>query len=364
MKLGFKLRARDATGTSILIVDCGVDCEELRSSIEEWWWPRILDDGLGLDVELHEQGKMVAPPRPRNRPDLRPFIHCFEMAIGRTPPAGKHDKQGDFNRLSAKIELGSFGLSVLDEKQITDESARVNQIALIRGPRMVVSYMEVGTLLLPCVGAFVAADSVEHALKLSEPASHDKWDPNSARLLNLNEDAGKQVKAILDRLKSQIRRFANEAMPPTSAQEIRLKLLERLLGNMFKPPIRDRVGDGSHKTGPIEIRFVRQPHVLAEDGSLRAAGSFRLALAEDVEMDSARVIVTVECLIVEDEGISLEDPVPTSVSVDGLKTRTDRTTGGIICDLVRESRLLFRFKTKAYPLDWTTQIRVSVREMS
>lgn len=78
-RLGFKRRGLSERGTSLLIVDCGVDCEMLRDAIEEWWWPRLLDDELGLDVALYEQGQRLAPPRPRKRPDLRPFIECFDL---------------------------------------------------------------------------------------------------------------------------------------------------------------------------------------------------------------------------------------------------------------------------------------------
>lgn len=66
-RLGFEPRSPSEPGTSILIVDCAVTTEDLRKSVEDWWWPRILDDELGLDVELFEDGERVSPPRPRSR---------------------------------------------------------------------------------------------------------------------------------------------------------------------------------------------------------------------------------------------------------------------------------------------------------
>ena len=43
-ELGFAKRGKADRGTSSLVIDCGVDCEMLCESIEEWWWPRLLDD--------------------------------------------------------------------------------------------------------------------------------------------------------------------------------------------------------------------------------------------------------------------------------------------------------------------------------
>lgn len=364
--LGFTLRDVKSTGTSILIVDCGVDCEELRSSIEESWWPRILDESLGLDVLLYEQDKLVQPPRPRSRPDLKPFIHCFEMAIGRSQPAGKHDKVGAMHKWNNDASPGNYGYCALDEKDLENEALqeKSGRVALIRGPRMVVSYMEVGGALpLPCVGTFVAAPEIDRPLKISEPAAHDKWDANSARLFNLPEHERQIVKIIIDRLKQGLRKFSNEAAPPAPKQDLRLKSLERLLGNMFKPPTVGPGGSGGHPADPIEIKFLEQPHVIADGVGLRTAGSFRLVLGDDADKKRADVSVEVECLVVEDEGVSKEDPIPTSLSTKDVEHETaEDMPGRISFNLDKDSKPVFTFRTDIYQPDWTTRIRVLVKE--
>ncbi len=90
--LGFQVREPGTTGTSMLIVDCDVDINELRASVEEWWWPRILDEQSGLDVVLYENGKLVPPPRPRSRKDIFPFKRCFDLALRVAIPTGKDEK--------------------------------------------------------------------------------------------------------------------------------------------------------------------------------------------------------------------------------------------------------------------------------
>lgn len=161
--LGFMRRERHQTGTSILIVDCPVGVEQLRHSIEEWWWPRIIEDGL--DVQIREDDQVVSPPRPRSRPDLVPFIHCFEMAIGRSIPTGRHDRTNKFKSLNG-VPLGNYGFTIVKREDDTDEDVqkKLNRVALIRTPRMVVAYMDVGTLALPCMGVCMAAEEVDHAL--------------------------------------------------------------------------------------------------------------------------------------------------------------------------------------------------------
>jgi hypothetical protein len=363
--LGFTVRDKNTRGTSILIVDCGVDCDELRSSIEEWWWPRLLDESVGLDIQLFEESKPLQPPRPRSRTDLKPFIHCFEMAIGRSMPAGKQDKNGNLNKWNGDVTPGSFGYTILDEKDLNDESLqqKSGHIALIRSLRMVVSYMPVsGAFPLPCVGAFVASTEADKPLKISEPPSHDKWDPNSVRLLELSEDDRPLVKLIIDRLRQGLRKFSNEAAPPAPQKDLRLKSLERLLGNLFKTP-GGGGGGGGGRADPIEINFVEQPHAVADGNGVRTSGSFRLSLADDAEKDRAKLMLNVECLVVEDSGVSREDPVPVRVKTSDVKYKEDKEkSGALVFTLEEDSSPEFSFSTDSYPADWTTRVRVIVKE--
>jgi hypothetical protein len=362
--LGFTVRKKDQSGTSLLIVDCPVDCEELRSSIEEWWWPRMLDDSLGLDVVLQEQDQTVPPPRPRSRVDLKPFIHCFEMAIGRTAPAGKHDKSDSLNRLDDR-ELGRYGYTIPGEKDLNDPALqeKQNTIALIRAPRMVVAYLDVGgSLPLPCAGAFVADPGVDRPLKISEPAAHDKWDPNSSRLSNLDAAERQVVDAVVKRLKSGLRRFASDAAPPNPKQDVRLKSLERLLGNLFRPPTGGG-GGGGYPADPIVIKFIEQPHVVADGEGLSTKGSFQLAIAEDADKGEVDAWLRVECLLVEDEGGSQEDAIDLEVSSKDVELEVDRDDPTRRrFRIERGAKPVFAFRSETYRSDWSTRVRVHVEE--
>lgn len=363
--LGFERRDRASTGTSILIVDCPVDCEELRSSIEDWWWPRLIEDAL--DVSLYEQDRPLEAPRPRKRPHLQPFITCYDMAVGRAEPLGSQHKKGSLYRTESGHSPGTYGFSILGEDELADERLQQlsRSVALIRGPRMVVSYFAIsGGFPLPCVGAFVASDYAEKPLKMSEPASHDKWDPRSGRLNNLKDADRELVEKVLNRLKTAIRRFSNDAAPPAPKQDLRLRSLERMLGAIFRPPTKIDGGGGGHKADPIDINFVESPRVVPERDGIRTQGRFRLALADDSDRRHVDAFVEVECLVVEDESLSKEDPVDITLSTKDIDFKVDREhPNRLYVRLEKDEHPLFTFKSAKYPSDWSTSIQVNVEEV-
>ncbi len=84
-------------------------------------------------------------PGPRQRADLRPFIDAFHIATGVAAPVGNYQSKPSFNKID-NASLGDAGLVMLDA-DIQDKGFpedRLNTIALIRGPRMVVHYHHVG----------------------------------------------------------------------------------------------------------------------------------------------------------------------------------------------------------------------------
>lgn len=356
--IGFKVRRATETGTSILIVDCEVDTEQLRESIEQWWWPRLIEDSL--DVEIYEQSSRVAPPRPRSRTDLKPFIECFDLATGRVKPRTKSEKANELYKLQG-ISLGSFGFQVLSDSLVDDKlDEKKNCVALIRSPKMVVSYLDVGTCSIPVVGVFLANSEIDFFLKLSEPASHDRWDPTSSRLAHRYEHAREFVKAVVDRIKRQMKNFANEALPPVPKAEIRPKMLEKLLGSLFRPPSKGGFGEPG-PVDPVSIRFVRQPHIKPDGDLLKTAGSFKVGLKPEYEKESAEVILDLRCNIVEDDGVSSDDSIRVFVKCDDVDYEVlDENPFKIKFPLDKTIPASIDFETDSYNRDWTTQIKVVV----
>ncbi len=95
LKLGFKVRVQGECGTSILIVDATVNVPAIVVGVEDWWWPRLVENKL--DVEIYDTAGELHIPRPKKNPALKPFIDAFDIARGRAEPKTGTQK---FNRLN------------------------------------------------------------------------------------------------------------------------------------------------------------------------------------------------------------------------------------------------------------------------
>jgi hypothetical protein len=362
-RLGFDRRQEDETGTSILIVDCPVEIDGLRRSIEDWWWPRLVDNEL--DIELWDQGLRGSLPRPMLRPELRSFIECYHLACGNvsvTDP--KSQKQGEFNRLHDK-EIGTYGYAVLSPDALEDDAVqeKVGSVALIRSPKMIVSYMPIGTYGVQSVGVFCANDAIDRYLKLSEPATHDLWDPKSTRL-EYDPNSREFVKSVLDRIRTTLRAFSKNALPPVPESKVRPKLLERLLGTLFRPPTKDMGGTGGSTAEPVSIRFVARPHFVVEDSRIKTVGDIEVQLAPKFISDEATVLLEVRCAVVEDENGSKDD-VPVRLVCSEVDFESiEGEPGKLRIDLEKESPAFIHIESDPYDPDWTTQLKVSVSQNS
>jgi hypothetical protein len=132
-KLGFELRGPSDFGTSILIVYSDVDPEQVRRGVEDWWWPRLVENRLDVEIIAVSGEKLI--PRPRRREDLRPFIDAFDIATQRAEPIKGQHKFAKLNNLE-DLQLGTCGFTVIplgDKGPLTAED-RSNNVALIRSP--------------------------------------------------------------------------------------------------------------------------------------------------------------------------------------------------------------------------------------
>lgn len=104
-KLGIRPRQRNETGASILVLGSDVALNDLRKGIEEYWWPRLLDNDL--EVSLYDGDREAAGPAIRSRPELRPYIHCYEMAVGRAQPDSGGERLRDLGAVNTQA-LGNW----------------------------------------------------------------------------------------------------------------------------------------------------------------------------------------------------------------------------------------------------------------
>jgi len=76
-------RDPDELGTSVMIVDTDVALEDIVRGVEDFWGPRI-QEGLLEPVYVDAEGR-ESFAKPASRPDIRPFIDAYDIAVGRAP---------------------------------------------------------------------------------------------------------------------------------------------------------------------------------------------------------------------------------------------------------------------------------------
>ena len=358
-KLGFKLRGAGEFGTSILIVDAAVDVEAVVKGVEDWWWPR-LEDGK-LDVEIHAADGSVRYPKPKKNEALRPFIEAFEIANGRAAAKSGTQKLAPFHK-EGGVPMGVCGFVVVPlnkDGNPTVPAERANSVALIRGPLMVVAYHTVSQGSPATVGVYLAPDEelVEQTLRKSEPPAHDRWDPDSS---NLRDETGKSramVKSILSRIQSGLRNFQREASPPTPTKQKRLTQLERALGSYFRPQGQGGGGGIESLPSPLHLEFSKPAYAEAtDDGKLRLKSSFSIRLDDTSEVEAVELRLRVNCPVMEEseEGEFLA----VAVAVDGVKAKQDGSDAWTYrFTLPKNVKAKFKVESEPYDPAWTVRLR-------
>lgn len=361
--LGFDIREPGQFGTSILIVDADVDMLAIVRGVEDWWWPRLVENKL--DVSIIDSDGTSLVPRPKRNPTLKPFIEAFEIARSLAAPKTGTQKffkpQAEFG-----IPLGTCGFVVVpvDAHGTSVISGdRSNSVALIRAPLMVVAYKSVSETSPPVVGAYVASEEeeVDLALKKSEPPAHDRWDPDSTNLRDESGRARQLVVAVLNRVKGGLKRFQSEAAPATPAKQRRLTILERALSGYFKPQGLGQPSPPEAGPSPLHLEFPEQPYAEATaDGMLRLRSTFVIRLDDKSEETEVDLRLTVNCPVIEDDTEEGDD-LKLTITSDGVDATVDPLTPLIYrFKLTKKAKARFRIESEPYDPAWTVRLRPDI----
>lgn len=299
--LGFTQRERSSHGTSVLVVGCDsadgkLSLLNIRKAAETWWWPRLTDEKLV--VEMFDQGVKQPGPDPMGRLDLRPFIQvrrCIREEDRRDEVEIK-----EFNRFQGK-ELGTIGAMAIapdhesyeellkseaEGEGLKDKTPAHRSVALIRWPGMVVTYQSWGGAgSTSAVGVFQAHAEIDRHLKLSEPVEHDRWDPHSRRLAAI-PDGHDLVGRVLDRCKKFFKSYLRNLQPPPPPPKAGLDWLGRLLGQILSPRDRGQPDHPDGDRGLVSIQTQKEPKIYAGSRpglvTLKASYSLGLKPAEEL----------------------------------------------------------------------------------
>lgn len=362
-QLGFKLRSAGERGTSILIVDAAVDVAAIVRGVEDWWWPRLVENKL--DVQIHDVNGTVHYPKPKKNEALKPFIEAFDIARTRAVAKTGVQKYAPFQR-EGGLAMGGCGFVVVPvdaNGNPTVSGDRSNSVALIRAPLMVVAYHAVSQASPPIVGAYMAPeeDVVEQALRKSEPPAHDRWDPESTNLRDETGKNGKLVESILSRIRFGLRRFQAEAAPPAPAKQRRMTQLERALGGYFKP--QGHGGGAVPEAGPspLHLEFARPAFAEATaDGMLRLKSVFSIRLDDKSEEDEVALRLRVNCPVLEDDNEEGDD-LKLDIEVDGVAATVDEADPLTYrFKLPKHAKAKFKIESESYDPAWTVRLRPDI----
>jgi len=366
--LGFKKRDSKTTGLSMLIVDCQItSIDSLRESIEDWWWPRLIENNL--DIEFYKDNERLDPPKPRIRSNLKPFIECYEITQNITPVL--NDKKSKLIKLKKfkEHETGVLACGTVDEEVIEDLNIleRLGSIALIRGKRMVITYLQANKEEL-AVGVFVSSQDpyTEKVLKNSEPPSHIRWDPNSEELRKIDYkeqlEAGTSkelVKYILNNIKRHLREFINELTFESKQEELRPKRLEQILGDFFRPQSKSKGSTEAREVDPISITNLQETFEVV-NSNLKTNAQFNIALTDKSQEDEVNAIINITCKPELDEGI---DDVNIPVIIQEINCEYELLSEipiTIKLKLEKDKKIKIKVSSEEYDANWTTNLSITV----
>ena len=365
-ELGLDLRDPgnvDELGTTFLLIDSDLDPLELCSAIERSWWPALEDDSFEATV-IDPTGERLHP-RPKSRPDLLPFVRAHELATTRLDSKTDHEFKRKFQRLTDSEgndhDLGTVGIVADTEDwsypggdHLTLEHRSL--IALVRGPKMVVEYLECGGNVPFVRGTFVADDSIDELLRQTEPPLHDAWDDHDSP--DVGDVPTEIARAVKKRIKTAVIDFRNQIRPPVpDKRDLQLDLLEELMGQLFDGKGNKAAAPPRSEPRDVSIHFASLNLVPSDTDptKVRYTGKASVALTEHVDEAEAPVAVVIRYKFVED-GAAGE---PCFVDISPTPSfKADADVDGRFIGLLTHDPVSFEFQTTDYDSDWSGKLSV------
>jgi len=344
-------------GTTFLVVEPTVEPDDLVVAVNRSWWPAF-EDGL-FEVVVRSADGSVQAPRPRQDPVLRTFINAFQIATTPQDNEKKEQRRFPFRKIGEFTNPGTLGL-VADpegwsyavepvESADGEQTEQRSLVALMRSPRMVVEYLDVGRTPPYVRGAFVASDEVDELLRRTEPKGHDAW-LTEADDGEIDEEAAKVAKDIRRRIRTNVNTFRNQIKPPVPPPEdVRLPHFDRLMRQVMRgrglatPPLPD--------TRLLSIRVEYWP-IVVDAGSIRVTGSVGFSLSEHYQGDAATVEISVQYKFIEDEHARTE----CSLDVEGPPGYESKDGVRYVGTIKRGDEVFLRFESESYPADWSGRL--------
>ena len=371
--LGIAVRSSDEVsqlGSTFLLLDPTVGAEDLVAAIERNWWPALHSKEFRVEVIDYDGTKLHA--RPKRNKDLKAFIRGYELAN-----ASQDNQPLDEYRKSLRsyqpqgqerFELGMLGLkadlagwSYATNAGTDDDGAVLRHeslVALVRGPKMVVEYLQTGSAEPYVRGTFVASPDVDELLRQTEPKAHDAWQTRVEEE-GLDSHAPKIAGEILKRIRTEVREFRKLIKPPPPRQQdLRLPFFDELVRNLF-----DHKGskqEAPPRADPRKVSIRVEQRVDAVDAdTIRMSAVARMSLVESVPDSSLPIRIRFRYAFDEDGHLGEECEISVDLAA-GFEVDADDDAKGFAAlgDLGHEE-IVFRVESAPYASEWSGQLIVS-----
>ena len=352
-------------GTTILVVEPTVKAADLVVATERYWWPALQEPSLHFEVVVVDEAGDVHYPKPKSNAVLRPFISAYDVATTPQDNRRPNVRRRTLQRSGAFATPGTLGMvaespgwSYPDYSEGDTGVDHRSLVALVRTPRMVVEYYDAGRTAPYVRGTFVADDSTNESLRLTEPKGHDAWQTESAAG-DVRDDHASLARDVLSRIRSHVDSYRRELKPrPKPADELRLPEFDRIMRVLLK-------GGGPGKSPPpVDVRpFSIQPGGRLEVGSggrLYLSGTARIEFsdhhsADPVEGDEIEVNVRYRFMEDDHLGGYAEVDIEAPRGFAPVPGRTDTYRGRLKPGTAVE----FVYLSEDYDPSWTGRLLVN-----
>ena len=315
-RLGFQVRSPSDTGTSMMILGSDARLREIKTGVENHWWPRLIDDELV--VKFWDDERKLDDPDPHSQAQLQPYIRCYQSA-----KSAETVDQDDLvcRRLRGtrgqRLNVGYCAVTFAEPDAFPEEDNALeptfypglNEVALIRSPKMVVAYQALRGGV-DVVATFVADTDIDGILKLSEPSDHTRWARDSNRL---KEQSHKQlVQGLPNRINRTVealRRKVTEDVDDSSGSP---KALEELLGDVLSTHRGGGVPDHDRSTSPFDVRVAANANHL--NGEASVSGAVQIRCRGRVKVDVLECKTSLSAYIVNDDTRRPGEPIAVTIT--------------------------------------------------
>lgn len=216
--LGLPAFSNLETGTSICICSPAFDDGELKALgplCLRHLWPKLRSEKgrPPINLSIRVSGHPVPVPDPAVTSPYDAFWRSLSrVRQGQGEPIRYQSTVVGHVALERALTFPEHAPNAAAEDEADSHEVNPKHVALLRAPELVVKYLDggrgLGSELLGFAGVFMASPEVDHVFAISEPPTHDDWQPKSV--------ADPKSRGIVTKTLRDVRRYCRDFATPKS----------------------------------------------------------------------------------------------------------------------------------------------------